>query len=125
MIRWVNSSLHCASETPQKDLALNHSANLFSQIHLLAAPCQRFPFSTGDESARGNWALLDQLAALQWIQENIGAFGGDPELVTLFGVSAGSMSASAHVSSKMLYGGGFYYSNRLLNSQVDILQNIK
>uniref|UniRef100_A0A670IN32 Carboxylic ester hydrolase n=1 Tax=Podarcis muralis TaxID=64176 RepID=A0A670IN32_PODMU len=74
-------------------------------------------FSTGDESARGNWALLDQLAALQWIQENIGAFGGDPELVTLFGVSAGSMSASAHVSSKMLYGGGFYYSNRLLNSQ--------
>uniref|UniRef100_A0A670IP26 Carboxylic ester hydrolase n=1 Tax=Podarcis muralis TaxID=64176 RepID=A0A670IP26_PODMU len=61
-------------------------------------------FSTGDESARGNWALLDQLAALQWIQENIGAFGGDPELVTLFGVSAGSMSASAHVMSPLSKG---------------------
>ncbi|XP_053126357.1 carboxylesterase 5A-like [Hemicordylus capensis] len=61
-------------------------------------------FSTGDESARGNWAFLDQLAALQWIQENIEPFGGDPESVTLFGVSAGSFSISALVLSPLSKG---------------------
>lgn len=56
-----------------------------------------FPFSTGDEHARGNWAFLDQVAALQWVQGNIEHFGGDPGSVTLFGTSAGSCSVFAHV----------------------------
>ncbi|KFQ78984.1 Fatty acyl-CoA hydrolase precursor, medium chain, partial [Phoenicopterus ruber ruber] len=61
-------------------------------------------FNTGDEHARGNWAFLDQVAALRWIQENIEHFGGDPGSVTLFGISAGSCFVFAHVLSPLSKG---------------------
>lgn len=52
----------------------------------------------------GNYCLQDQLMALKWVKENISAFGGDSQNVTIFGQSAGAMSVQALVSSPLIKG---------------------
>ncbi|XP_043235654.1 juvenile hormone esterase-like [Amphibalanus amphitrite] len=60
--------------------------------------------TTEDGFATGNLGLRDQALALQWVRDNIAAFGGDPELVTIFGESAGGASVSLLVASPLTKG---------------------
>lgn len=57
---------------------------------MFALICPAGFLSTGDQSAKGNYGLLDQIQALRWLNENIGHFGGDPERITIFGSGAGA-----------------------------------
>ncbi|MET0596198.1 MAG: carboxylesterase family protein [Polyangiaceae bacterium] len=52
----------------------------------------------------GNYGILDQQAALRWVHSNVRGFGGDPEKVTIFGESAGSMSVCVHLVSPLSAG---------------------
>jgi len=61
----------------------------------------------GNKLVSGNMGLRDQLVALQWVQDNIQSYGGDPEQVTIFGESAGAISVHAHVLSPL--GQGLYH----------------
>jgi para-nitrobenzyl esterase len=67
----------------------------------LAPACLR----DGESGACGNWGLLDQVAVLEWVHDNIEGFGGDPGTVTIFGESAGSGSVTTLMGTPRARGG--------------------
>jgi len=75
----------------------NYRLGAFGFLNLRDATDGRAP-GTGSEG------LADQIMALQWVHDNIAAFGGDPDNVTIFGESAGAMSVSALLTAKTARG---------------------
>jgi para-nitrobenzyl esterase len=65
-----------------------------------------FPALSKDhpDELKGNYAYMDQIAALKWVQQNIAAFGGDPNNVTIFGFSAGGVSVHSLLTMPMARG---------------------
>lgn len=76
---------HLASHGDVIVVTINYRLGPFGFLHL----------SSVNESYSNNIGLLDQIAALKWVKENISFFGGNPENVTVFGESAGAMSIAS------------------------------
>ena len=79
-------------------VSFNYRLNVFG---FLAHPALT---AESEHDSSGNYALLDQIAALEWIRRNIAVFGGDPERVTIFGESAGATNVAYLMSSPLAEG---------------------
>ena len=79
-------------------VTFNYRLGIFG---FLAHPALNKESGTGSS---GNYGLMDQIAALRWVQDNIAAFGGDPARVTIFGVSAGSASIAQLIACQAARG---------------------
>lgn len=83
------------------DYLLDHDVVLVSTNYRVAA----LGFlSLGTDASPGNFGLKDQVMAMKWVQQNVAAFNGDPNAVTIFGISAGASSVSYQLISPLSEG---------------------
>ncbi len=106
---WIHGGVFLrgfANEREYDGTALNESGVILVSVNyrLGAFGFLAHPWLTAEAGTSGNYGILDQIAALKWVQENIAAFGGDPENVTVFGQSAGAMSVLTLISSPLTKG---------------------
>jgi para-nitrobenzyl esterase len=74
------------------------------RVNILGFLAHRLLTAESEHAASSNYGMMDQIAALRWIRENIAAFGGDAKRITLFGVSAGSASIALLLTSPLARG---------------------
>ena len=98
---WSNQELYRGHEFAKRNVVLVTVNYRLGPLGFLAHPELAKESSHG---ASGNYGFHDQLAALQWVQNNISLFGGDPSNVTIFGESAGGTSVFALVASPLSQG---------------------
>ncbi|UYV78329.1 BCHE [Cordylochernes scorpioides] len=117
----MNNPQYLAARTDMVIVTMNYRVGAFGFIDLKI------------EGADGNLGLKDQILAFKWVKKNIRAFGGNPESVTLYGTSAGSMAVALHLSleenrdlfhraflqSGTSNSGFFHFSNDLKNRELD------
>lgn len=97
----TSEPVHNGEHLARKGVVLVSIAYRVGQLGFLAHP----ELSAEDPNhVSGNYGLLDQIAGLKWIQDNIAAFGGDPNKVTIFGESAGGISVSMLCASPLAKG---------------------
>ncbi|UYV78335.1 BCHE [Cordylochernes scorpioides] len=117
----MNNPQYLAARTDMVIVTMNYRVGAFGFIDL------------NIEGADGNLGLKDQILAFKWVKKNIRAFGGNPDSVTLYGTSAGSMAVALHLSieeNRNLFhraflqsgtsnSGFFHFSNDLKNRELD------
>lgn len=96
-----SSAFNDGSELARKGVILVSMNYRVGQLGFFAHPELS---AENPEGVSGNYGILDQIEALKWVQENIAAFGGDPEKVTIFGESAGGISVSMLCASPLAKG---------------------
>ncbi len=100
-VGWSNQSAYEGSEFAKRGIVLVTINYRLGPLGFLAHPALS---AESDHNSSGNYAMLDQIAALTWIQKNIAAFGGDPGNVTIFGESAGGSIVNALCTSPLAKG---------------------
>ena len=111
---WIHGGDHqdgTGSDLPYQTNALAQRGVVLVTINyrlgLLGYLCHPELSRESGRDASGNYGTLDQIAALRWVGENIAAFGGDPDNITIFGESAGGESV-AHLLTSPLSRGLFH-----------------
>ena len=96
---------HCdlIHSRPIVAVTVNYRLNVFGYLSLVELS-QRQAVVTGGSASSGNWGLRDNIAALQWVRDNIGYFGGDPSQVTIYGQSTGGTNVMALYVSPLANG---------------------